>query len=267
MNQKQFPEPLEALLLILITFGTVLIGGIVIMFLFWDPDSLAKASKAILIIGAIPLLAVPLIYAKLRNYDMVRLFRLRPVSGQVLLYSVLIGFSIAIVGDEIDRIVQIFLPMPPELLETLNAGLRAETTLDWILLILGAVIIAAVSEEMIFRGFFQVSLEMKGDITRAVMIASFTWTITHMNIYWMIQIFLMGVIIGFLAWRTGSILPPVIVHGINNFLALLFNNYADAFDWFEMGSHVSPFILIPSLLVLVLSIRQLTLMYQSDTVD
>lgn len=265
MNPRQFPEPLEALLLILITFGGVLIGGFVIMYLFMDPESLAQASKLILIIGAIPLLVVPVVYARMRNYDLVSLFRLRPVSGEVLLYSLLIGVSIAVVGDELDRIVSIFLPIPDELLETLSASLRAESALDWLLLILGAVIIASVAEELIFRGFFQVTLEMKGDITRAVMIASFTWTVTHMNIYWMIQIFLMGVIIGFLAWRTGSIIPAIIVHGINNFLALLFTNFGPDFDWFEMGSHVSPFILIPSLLVLILSLRQLTLMYQTDS--
>ncbi len=264
MDHREFPEPLEALLLILITFGGVLIGGFLIMFLFVNPDSVVSASKYVLILGAIPLLIIPLLYARMRHYDMVSLFRLRPVSGEVLLFSLLIGLTIPIVGDELDRIVQIFLPMPPELMESLNAPLRAESALDWILLILGAVFIAAVSEEMIFRGFFQVTLEMKGDITRAVMIASFTWTITHLNIYWMIQIFLMGVVIGFLAWRTGSIIPAIIVHGLNNFLALLFTNFGEQLDWLEMGSHVSPFILIPSLLVLVLSLRHLTLVYRSD---
>ncbi len=267
MNHKQFPEPLEALLLILLTFGAVLIGGFFVIFLFLNPESLAKSSKAVLIIGSIPLLLVPLIYSKIRRYDIVRLFRLRPVSMEIVLFSILIGFSVAVVGDEIDRIVQIFLPMPPELMDGIIAGLQAETALDWVLLILGAVIIASIAEEMIFRGFFQVTLEMKGDITRAVMIASFTWTITHLNIYWMIQIFIMGVIIGFLAWRTGSIIPPIIVHGINNLLSLIWHNFGDETDWFELGSHVSPFILIPSILVLILSLRHLTLVYGSERND
>lgn len=267
MNQREFPEPLEALLLLLITFGTVLVGGFLIIILIMDPQSVAGASKAVLIIGAIPMLLIPVIYSKLRGYNLTELFRLRPVSWEVVLYSFLIGITIPVVGDEIDRIVQIFITIPPEFLKNLTAGLHAESAWDWILLILGAVLIAAASEELMFRGFFQVTLEKKGDITRAVLIASFTWAITHLNIYWMIQIFIMGVIIGFLAWRTGSIIPAILVHAINNMLSLLTINFEDKFDWFEMSGHVSPFVLIPSVLILVLSLRHISFMYKSQLPD
>ncbi len=95
---------------------------------------------------------------------------------------------------------------------------------DWVLLLFGVVIIAAVSEEMIFRGFLQISLEKKGDINRAVILSSITWTLIHVNPYWAIQIFITGVILGFLAWRTDSAYPSMIVHAANNFLSLLFIN-------------------------------------------
>ena len=133
MNQREFPEPLEALLLLLITFGTVLVGGFLIIILIMDPQSVAGASKAVLIIGAIPMLLIPVIYSKLRGYNLTELFRLRPVSWEVVLYSFLIGITIPVVGDEIDRIVQIFITIPPEFLKNLTAGLHAESAWDWIL--------------------------------------------------------------------------------------------------------------------------------------
>ena len=37
------------------------------------------------------------------------------------------------------------------------------------------------------------------------------------NPFWAVQIFIMGVIIGFLAWRTDSVIPGIIVHALNNF--------------------------------------------------
>ena len=42
-----------------------------------------------------------------------------------------------------------------------------------------------------------------------------------MNPYWFIQIYILGVFLGFLAWKTKSIIAPLILHGLNNFIALL----------------------------------------------
>ena len=177
--------------------------------------------------------------------------------------SVPLGLSLSVITDEIDRIVQIFLPTPEIFLKYLDS-LRADTPLDWIFLFLGVVIIAAVSEEILFRGFLQVSLEKKGDITRAVILSSVTWTIIHVNPYWAIQIFVTGVIIGFLAWRTNSVFPSMIVHALNNFISLLFINQIleDSMEWYLLGDHISPVVLVISLAILVLSIRRISAYYK-----
>ena len=116
---------------------------------------------------------------------------------------------------------------------------------------------------MVYRGFLQVALEKKGDVTRAVLLSSLAWTILHGNPYWAVPIFIMGVVIGFLVWRTGSIIPGIIVHGTNNFLSLIVSNFEEEPEWYMMGDHVSPVILIPALIILVYSIFKVSELYKS----
>jgi uncharacterized protein len=143
--------------------------------------------------------------------------------------------------------------------------LLVENRLDWIVIISGAVIIASIAEEGLFRGFLQVTLEKKGDITRAVLLSAISWTLVHMNIYWSIQIFLMGILMGYLAWRTDSIVPAVIMHGLNNLLALLFLNYdwEETLGWYTWKGHVHPLILFMAGGVLFWSVKQINQYYRA----
>jgi len=269
MDEKKYPEPVEALVVILITFGVVLaIAFIIAIFLFTlSPKmTLSSNTKLISILGGIPLLVVPIIYIKIKKYNPKELFRLNPVSNDIIFLSILIGLTIGPLSDELDRLIQIIIPLPQWFIEQLTF-MQANSATDWILLFLGVVALAAISEEFVFRGFLQVTLERKGDVTRAVILASISWTLIHINPYWAIQIFIMGIIIGFIAWRTNSIIPPVIVHALNNFMSLLFFNFGEELDWYLMGEHVTPWILVVSLAVLVWSIRKMTAIYRAAQQD
>jgi membrane protease YdiL (CAAX protease family) len=265
MDEKNYPEPVEALVVILITFGVVLaVAFIFAMFLFtFSPNTTVGGNtKLIYILGGIPLLVVPIIYINVKKYNLRELFRLNPVSGDVIFLSVLVGLALGPLSDELDRLIQIVIPLPQWFMEQLKF-MQAETLSDWILLFLGVVALASISEELIFRGFLQVTLERKGDITRAVILSSISWTLIHVNPYWAIQIFVMGIIIGFMAWRTNSIFPPIIVHAVNNFMSLLFFNFGEDLHWYLLGNHVTPWLLVLSLAVLVWSIRKMTAIFQT----
>jgi membrane protease YdiL (CAAX protease family) len=266
MDKKEFPDPIESLMLILLTFGFIFGVTVIITLvaLFFKSDSVLEGNASILfIIGGLIFLIVPIFYVKIRDYNAPELFRLNIPPGEVLLLSIPLGLSLGIITDEIDRIVQIFLPTPDIFLKYLDS-LKAQTPLDWILLLLGVVIIASISEELLFRGFLQVSLEKKGDITRAVILSSVTWTIIHVNPYWAIQIFITGVIIGFLAWRTKSVFPSMIVHATNNFISLLVINYNldESMDWYFLGDHISPVVLVFAAGILIISIRRISVYYK-----
>ena len=265
-EQKKFPEPVEALVVILVAFGSIIIFAIaltVISSIFDIDFSTDDSNRFFYIIGGILFFVIPTLYIRQKKYDIVTLFRLKPVSNEIIQYSLLIGLTIGIVGDELDRLIQMFIPMP-EFMNELLKVMIAHSIFDWVILLLGTVIIASIAEELLFRGFLQVTLENKGDVTRAVILTSLSWTLIHANPFWAVQIFIMGVIIGFLAWRTDSVIPGIIAHGLNNFLSLLFINLSldTELDWYLVGDHVNPIILIPSIALLVWSIIRVTESYR-----
>jgi len=267
-DKKQIPEPLEALALILGTFAILFIALLVysgFQGAVTDTENYKEGSRYFFIFGGLLFGLVPVLYARWRGYDMRRVFRLNPVSWQVLFLSIAAALALSIIGDELDRLLNMLITVPDWLLESMRP-LKAQNTWDWILIISGAVVVAAVAEELLFRGFLQVALERKGDVTRAVILTSLTWTLIHQNPYWAVEIFIIGIFIGFLAWRTDSLIPPITVHLVNNLIAVVFLNMdaESSLDWYVWGEHVSPFVLAIAVGLLWWSLREITKIYRSS---
>jgi len=265
-SEERYPEPVEALVLILLLFGVVIvfaIFGSAIISLISEDFGDQYGDKFFYFAAGLLFLVVPFFYIRFRQYNIYRVFRLNPVPKRIIIHSIIIGFSVSIVGDELDRLINYLVPTPQFIIDMMD-NLKAGSAIEWIMIILGAVLFASVSEEILFRGFLQISLEKKGDITRAVLLSSISWTLFHINPYWAIQIFIMGVIIGFLAWRTNSVYPGIIAHGINNGISLLFLNFEleKIIPFYSINDHVHPLILIPLFLLLVWSIRHITEYYK-----
>ena len=183
--------------------------------------------------------------------------RLNGVPKDVIKVSVLIGFSLAIVLDELDRIIALFYSMPDELNIAIAEGMVIENLLDLILIGFGVVIVSGFAEEALFRGFFQRSLEKHRGVTKAVTTSSIVFALIHINPWWIIQIVLLAMVLGVLAWRSDSIVPGFIIHAVNNGLGLWSVNIDFAtLPLYTFKGHVSPLFLIPAILLLVWSIKR-----------
>ncbi|RMG67746.1 MAG: CPBP family intramembrane metalloprotease [Calditrichaeota bacterium] len=271
-EQPQVPQPREVFFVIIAGFfGTLLVMQVVILLLVGsDPEAINANGLAELlaVVGELGLAVFPVLYLRKKDYSLQRLFRWNPVPGRVLLLSLPLGAALTILGDELDRLIQMFIPMP-DLVQEMLLSLKAETPLEWILMILGAVVIAALVEESIIRGLLQISLEHYQNVTRAVIYASLIWTAIHMMIYWAVQIFLLGVILGYLAWRTNSIWPSALCHGMNNAAALLFLNLQldQRLPGYLWNGHVSPLLVLPALILVVKIIQYLDGYYRLAAVS
>ena len=266
-ERKQFPEPVEALLLVLAVFAISILSIYMLSVLnqsdLGKPETIIQNARYYYIFGGSLFIIIPFLYARYRRYPLRRVFRLNPVPGHVALISVPIGIALTVISDELDRLIDMILTVPQWVYEMMYP-LKAGNLSEWALILIGAVVIASIAEELLFRGFLQLSLERKGDATRAVLLSALAWTLVHQNPYWAVEIFIMGVFIGFLAWRTNSIIPPVIVHALNNFIAvwMLNTNMEEAMQWYEWNGHVSPPVLIIALIVLVWGLRRISSQYQ-----
>jgi len=87
-------------------------------------------------------------------------------------------------------------------------------------MVLGAVV-APVAEEIFFRGFLYTGLRARWGKWAGLIITSLLFSLMHVLPGVLVPIFFMGLILGWLYERTGSIWPAVIVHGLNNALAFL----------------------------------------------
>lgn len=203
---------------------------------------------------------IPIVlYLSYRKESLIHRFRIRMISMRTAVAATLLSAGIVVLVDELDRIVNMLLPTP-DLLANMESLLNLDSAGFALVSIFTIAVVAPVFEEMIFRGFLQKFLEEKWqDPTRAIMVTSLFFTLVHMNPFWAIQIYLLGIVLGYLAWITGSILPGIILHALNNGLALFFFKAQDSVDpVYLWGGHVSPLFLIPAFIIMVAGFKQLT---------
>ncbi|MCB2198326.1 CPBP family intramembrane metalloprotease [bacterium] len=203
------------------------------------------------------LLVVPAVYfLRKRDLSIRTYLRIHPVPTNLWMLSIGVGVTIGIIGDEISRIVNMFLPMPEDMLLGIEQLVQLNSVGDVLTMGLTVALIAPIGEELLFRGFFQRYFEAKRGVTSGVLTASAIFAAYHFNVYWLIPILLMATVMGAMAWRTESILPSIVVHATNNTASLVAANLmTDEPSWYSMGDHVSPLILLPAIILLVLFLR------------
>ncbi len=225
-----YPSIRQVIVVIVLTLGAIFILGLI--------GTMFGAAKELFLLEAVVILPA-LIFTFKKKFSAVTLFRLRGVNFRVALISMIIALGIAVVTDEIDRIVQVFFPMPDAIRQSIEAALKIESTTDLIIIVLSTVVFAAIVEELLFRGFAQTSFEYHFDVTKAVMSSALLFAVVHFNPWWLIQVIIIGIILGVMAWKSNSIVPPIIVHFINNSLALVFVNLPpEQLKWYLHGNHV-----------------------------
>jgi membrane protease YdiL (CAAX protease family) len=92
------------------------------------------------------------------------------------------------------------------------------------LLLFTFVIAAPAGEEIMFRGFlYRGWVRSPGGIIPAIAAISALWTILHAEYDWFgwVQIFLMGLLLGWMRWQSGSVVLTMLMHGIANLWATL----------------------------------------------
>ncbi|KAA3613204.1 MAG: CPBP family intramembrane metalloprotease [Calditrichaeota bacterium] len=251
MNKIKIPEPVEALVVVLLSFsGLVLFSLTFLGFISGGTENQSDTTlfSMIFMFGKIVFFGLPVFYCYKKNYPLQKIFKIKPVSKEVIIFSIIIGLSLIAITDEIQRLVDLIVPMPDSMKELLKSA-KDVGGMEWALLFIGSIFIAPLADEGLFRGFLQVSLEEKGDPVRAVILTSVTWALIHISPYLAIPIFILGIFLGYLSWKTKSILPSIVIQALFGFIAviLLDSSLEEGFNsWYLMGDHVSPFILILS---------------------
>lgn len=96
--------------------------------------------------------------------------------------------------------------------------IQASSTLDGTGLIpfLAIALAAPLAEEVIFRGLIQSRLALALPGWPAVVLSALLFALCHGQPVWMGYAFVLGMVLGIMAWRTGSILPSILTHIVFN---------------------------------------------------
>jgi uncharacterized protein len=107
--------------------------------------------------------------------------------------------------------------MVPAFQIELHRTAREEGSLPWLWL---AIIFAApVGEELLFRGFmFRGFVHEPRDAVPGILIISVIWSMLHVQYDWFgtAQVFAIGLLFGFVRWRTGSTTLAILLHVLLN---------------------------------------------------
>ena len=133
-----------------------------------------------------------------------------------LVAAVLIGSSAwAVAAGLLIRV----LPPPESLVRALEQlllldGAPAPLWLVWLVI----AITPALCEEMFFRGFVLSGLRRLG-LWPAVLVCALLFGLAHSSVYRLLPTFVIGLLLSWLVWKTGSIWTGVVAHALNNGIA------------------------------------------------
>jgi len=124
-----------------------------------------------------------------------------------------------------------------QLIEEIYKLLVTSTSIsELFIVIITIALIPAVAEEFLFRGLIQRTFEKKLTPMRSAIVTGIIFGAYHLNPFSFVPLALIGIYLGFLTMRTGSIWVSVTTHFFNNFLACiaLYLNFKD--DYVVLGN-------------------------------
>lgn len=179
------------------------------------------------------------IWVRMQKYSFRTVFGFRRFNLFHAVPAVILGFGFNVLTAELNILIQNVVPMDKDVLRGLTEILMYESPFEMVVLILTLVVAAGIGEEMLFRGLLMGALGKSVSITRAVIYSALVFTFLHFNPWWTIEIFLLGVFTGVLAWRAGSLVPAVAMHATVNLVSLLLINHELSFlDLYLKSGHI-----------------------------
>jgi len=106
--------------------------------------------------------------------------------------------------------------------------LPEKSALSVIVSVLFIAVIPAITEEFLFRGLILKASKYFGNVF-AVIISALAFSLYHMSPAQTIYQFVIGVVYGFIALASNSVLPTMILHFLNNFLIIALHYFYPTF--------------------------------------
>ena len=146
--------------------------------------------------------------------------RLRMPHWSALPVAVLLGVTLhpsyVILAGAISRMY----PISDQAIASMKPFTDQIESAPWLTVVFLMAVVPAICEELAFRGFIFGGLVRRRGQFRAVIVTAVMFGISHGILQQSISATIMGVMLGWIALRTGSVLPGILVHFTNNALSV-----------------------------------------------
>jgi sodium transport system permease protein len=208
--------------------AAALLCGLLILMLFFfmgltlkiQPSSEFKSLAQLVLVTQLALVASPALLMTImltrspRRTLLLRLPKLWTLPAAFLL-AVTLHPAVLVLGE----IVQRLYPMSDSMRQAMHLHLEADL---WQILAVFA-FTPAVCEELAFRGFMLSGLRHLGHKWQAILVSSIFFGVTHQVFHQSIVACVMGLVLGYLAVQTGSLLTCVVFHFTSNSMQFVVN--------------------------------------------
>lgn len=126
-----------------------------------------------------------------------------------------------------------------------------------VFILINVALVPAICEEVLFRGFAFKLFSNSAGVVKAILISGFLFGIYHLKLTQLIPLSVIGMLLAWLTWKSGSLIPAIIAHFVNNGGSVVAAYYYPEYA-FGVGDEFMPPIWI-TLLSLILTLTTLIL--------
>ena len=141
---------------------------------------------------------------------------LQPVSWQLYLPLGVCIVGLAIVGSDLGNLFRQLIPVPESVQDLFGGPARRET--PYLFTFYAMVVQAPMIKEVLFRGVILGGLLAHRTRNRAIIWSTLLFAISHLHPWRYPTALILGLVFAWWVVQTGSLLPAIVGHALNNFL-------------------------------------------------
>ena len=186
------------------------------------------------------IVAPAVVYARFCRYDLRRAFSLFPVSLKTALLSVIIASAGFVLVGMIAALQEEIFPRSPEYQAAWEMLLQKFLAYPLGVTLAVVAVLPGICEELFFRGFILRGVRQRCSDEFAIILVGLLFGAFHFDPYRFFPTSLLGILFGYMVVKTGSLIPGMIAHVVNNSVAMLLSFAAQTLSA-QADASFSPF--------------------------
>ena len=209
-----------AIILIALFFGKLAVAEL--------PTTFAGLAKLVLLPQLVMILFPALMMATVLTTSLRKSLRIRRTHWTIIPLSVFCGIALHPAYTLLGKSIAYAYPISAEAAASMKPFVEQISNGPWLSVLLLFAFIPAICEELAFRGFVFGGLVRGNGKFRAVLVTAVMFGISHGVVQQSIAATFMGLLLGWVALRTGSVLPCILIHFTNNALSVSLERIANS---------------------------------------